>query len=52
MAAFVAVELTGDWQLLPLLLAVDTFGWLVARMHKGRRRRIVSDGACCGRGEG
>lgn len=31
MAAFVAVELTGDWQLLPLLLAVDAFGWLVAR---------------------
>jgi CIC family chloride channel protein len=31
MAAFVAVELTGDWQLLPLLLAVDTFGWPVAR---------------------
>ena len=31
MAAFVAVELTGDWRLLPLLLAMDTFGWLVAR---------------------
>jgi CIC family chloride channel protein len=31
MAAFVSVELTGDWRLLPALLALDTLAWLVAR---------------------
>jgi len=31
MAAFVAVELTGDWRLLPGLLVVDILAWLVAR---------------------
>jgi CIC family chloride channel protein len=31
MAAFVAVELTGDWRLLPGLLVLDTLAWLLAR---------------------
>jgi chloride channel protein, CIC family len=31
MSAFVAVELTGDWRLLPGLLVLDTLAWLVAR---------------------
>lgn len=31
MAAFVAVELTGDWRLLPVLLVLDTIAWLMAR---------------------
>lgn len=31
MGAFVAVELTGDWRLLPALLVLDTLAWLVAR---------------------
>jgi H+/Cl- antiporter ClcA len=31
MAAFVSVELTGDWRLLPPLLVLDTLAWLVAR---------------------
>lgn len=31
MAAFVTVELTGQWHLLPLLLLLDTLAWLVAR---------------------
>jgi CIC family chloride channel protein len=31
MAAFVSVELTGDWHLLPALLLLDTVAWLLAR---------------------
>jgi CIC family chloride channel protein len=31
MAAFVAVELTGDWGLLPGLLVLNTVAWLLAR---------------------
>jgi len=31
MASFVAVELTGDWRLLPALLVLNTLAWLVAR---------------------
>jgi CIC family chloride channel protein len=31
MATFVAVELTGEWRLLPGLLVLDTLAWLVAR---------------------
>lgn len=31
MASFVAVELTGDWRLLPVLLVLNTLAWLLAR---------------------
>jgi CIC family chloride channel protein len=31
MASFVAVELTGDWRLLPALLVLNTLAWLLAR---------------------
>lgn len=31
MAAFVTVELTGDWRLLPGLLVLDVLAWLLAR---------------------
>ena len=31
MAAFMAVELTGNWRLLPGLLVLDTLAWLLAR---------------------
>jgi CIC family chloride channel protein len=31
MASFVAVELTGDWRLLPALLVLNTLAWLIAR---------------------
>jgi CIC family chloride channel protein len=31
MAAFVSVELTGDWRLLPALLILNTLAWLLAR---------------------
>src|ERR1700761_223452 len=31
MASFVAVELTGDWRLLPGLLVLNTLAWLLAR---------------------
>lgn len=31
MAAFITVELTGDWRLLPLLLVLDMLAWLLAR---------------------
>jgi chloride channel protein, CIC family len=31
MSAFVAVELTGDWRLLPGLLVLDALAWLLAR---------------------
>jgi CIC family chloride channel protein len=31
MAAFIAVELTGDWRLLPWLLVLDVLAWLLAR---------------------
>jgi len=31
MATFVAVELTGDWRLLPGLLVLDILAWLIAR---------------------
>jgi CIC family chloride channel protein len=31
MAAFVTVELTGDWRLLPAVLLLDVIAWLVAR---------------------
>ena len=31
MAAFVSVELTGDWRLLPVLLVLNTLAWLLAR---------------------
>lgn len=31
MATFVTVELTGDWQLLPLLLVLNGLAWLLAR---------------------
>lgn len=31
MASFVAVELTGDWRLLPALLVLNTLAWILAR---------------------
>lgn len=31
MASFVAVELTGEWRLLPVLLVLNTLAWLFAR---------------------
>src|SRR5580698_8301004 len=31
MASFVAVDLTGDWRLLPALLVLNTLAWLIAR---------------------
>jgi chloride channel protein, CIC family len=31
MASFVAVELTGDWRLLPGLLVLNALAWLLAR---------------------
>ena len=31
MASFIAVELTGDWRLLPGLLVLNTLAWLLAR---------------------
>lgn len=31
MASFVAVELTGDWRLLPALFVLNTLAWLLAR---------------------
>jgi chloride channel protein, CIC family len=43
MAAFMAVELTGDWGLLPLLLVLNAFAWLLAhRLSKDSLYAIAS----------